>query len=281
MGTSMSTTKEGNVIWEGNVSTELRTNYVTNGESGVCDTTFVTNVSNESGHSPDITETKVSGIYKIVNKVDGKYYVGSSDHIKRRWYSHRTELRKNRHGNQYLQRAWNKYGEINFEFIIVERASPDKCLIIEQRYLDNCKNDRSISYNIGYDAIAFMSGRHHTEESKRKIGDGNRGKIHPLSARQKQSTIMKGKYDGDKNPNYGRKHTPEEKAKMLLGRTDKTIYAFENILTSESFSGTRMEFGETFGIDKYNIFNIVHHRSNNCQGWVIYQEHAYCPSHTQ
>src|ERR1035437_397640 len=113
MNDTMSTTKEKEVIWEENDSTIHQKKSASPSTNERCDTTSVTNVSNESGHSHDTTESKISGIYKIINKIDGKYYIGSSDHIKRRWYSHRTELRKNRHGNQYLQRARNKYGEIN------------------------------------------------------------------------------------------------------------------------------------------------------------------------
>ena len=37
-----------------------------------------------------------------------------------RWDSHRSLLRNNKHFNQYLQNAWNKYGEKNFEFVVIE-----------------------------------------------------------------------------------------------------------------------------------------------------------------
>ena len=67
---------------------------------------------------------KISGIYKIINKINGKYYVGSSVNIKdypnNRWSRHIADLNANRHHNDYLQRAWNKYGQDAFEFIIIE-----------------------------------------------------------------------------------------------------------------------------------------------------------------
>ena len=50
------------------------------------------------------------GIYKIVNKIDGKYYVGSSKHIYKRWRKHKSLLRHNKHLNDYLQNAFNLYG---------------------------------------------------------------------------------------------------------------------------------------------------------------------------
>lgn len=65
------------------------------------------------------------GIYKIENKVNGKIYVGQSSIIETRWYNHVRELNKNIHTNKYLQSAWNKYGEKNFEFKILEECSID------------------------------------------------------------------------------------------------------------------------------------------------------------
>ena len=62
------------------------------------------------------------GIYKITNKINGKKYVGQSSCIENRWYSHKRELNMGIHGNIHLQRAWNKYGEDNFEFSIIEEC---------------------------------------------------------------------------------------------------------------------------------------------------------------
>ena len=66
---------------------------------------------------------KISGIYKIECLVNGKVYVGQSINIKRRFKTHKSQLRNNTHINNYLQRAWNKYGEENFTFEIIEECN--------------------------------------------------------------------------------------------------------------------------------------------------------------
>lgn len=61
-----------------------------------------------------------SGIYSIIHVLSGKRYIGSSRNIYNRLLSHRKELRKNIHPNDYLQKAWNRYGELSFKFEIIE-----------------------------------------------------------------------------------------------------------------------------------------------------------------
>jgi group I intron endonuclease len=77
---------------------------------------------------------RISGVYKILNRVTNKIYVGSSINIFSRWKKHKTDLVYNRHGNIHLQRSWNKYGESNFAFSIIENCS--NFLEREQYYLD-------------------------------------------------------------------------------------------------------------------------------------------------
>jgi group I intron endonuclease len=94
---------------------------------------------------------KKSGIYQITNIVTRKIYIGSTkDYFKKRWYQHRYELKNKRHGNQYLQRAWDKYGENTFTFSILEEGVPyEKLYDREQFWIDttNC-TDPEIGYNI-------------------------------------------------------------------------------------------------------------------------------------
>lgn len=89
-----------------------------------------------------------SGIYKIVNNIDGKVYYGSAFNFFKRWKRHKDNLNKNKHPNQYLQNAWNFYNGNNFSFEIALVCDKYNCLFYEQlflnKYFDSCVN----CYNI-------------------------------------------------------------------------------------------------------------------------------------
>lgn len=90
--------------------------------------------------------SKSAGIYLIISKINGKRYVGSSVRICKRWLDHLSPLRLNKHPNKHLQNHYNKYGEDDLVFSIlevVERGELSlqdfKQLLLdrEQTYLNN------------------------------------------------------------------------------------------------------------------------------------------------
>lgn len=182
-----------------------------------------------------------SGIYKITNKITNKFYIGSAVDIKSRWSKHRKMLKENWHDNKHLQSAWNKYGQENFIFEILELCDRESLILTEQKYLDEYKCwDREIGYNIAKIA-GNTTGCFHTEESKLLIKQNNRASSEEtrkkmkefwanpenrkyqsekrkqfLSSdenKQKLSNSLKDFYKknpdkklvGDKNPSYGKK----------------------------------------------------------------------------
>lgn len=84
----------------------------------------------------------VSGIYAIINTVNGKQYIGSAVNIARRWRQHRLALRRGCHHSRSLQRAWDKYSEAAFGFRMLEGVADVVQLIPrEQHYLDTQPHD--------------------------------------------------------------------------------------------------------------------------------------------
>lgn len=137
---------------------------------------------------------KISGIYEIVNAVDGKRYVGSAVSIRKRWKEHRAALRRGDHANIHLNRAWNKYGEGSFIFRVLEHCDPIR-LIEREQYHINVGCD----YNICPVAGSTL-GREHSEDTRAKIGSARRGKkLQPRSEehRRSLSAALRGKLKAD------------------------------------------------------------------------------------
>lgn len=138
------------------------------------------------------------GIYGIVNKINGKTYVGQTgERFLRRYWHHQWKLRDNSHDNDYLQNAWNKYGEDNFEFIILEVVNDQNLLDeLEIKYIAKYK-DQEKSYNMllgGGGRRGFQMSEH----TKKIIGDKNRqnmlGKKHSEQTKRKMSEIHRDKH---------------------------------------------------------------------------------------
>jgi group I intron endonuclease len=80
---------------------------------------------------------KLGGVYSIFNLITGKQYIGSCTVFSRRKIHHFCRLRAGQHKNPYLQHSFNKHGEGNFEFRILEYVKDIGQLASrEQFYID-------------------------------------------------------------------------------------------------------------------------------------------------
>lgn len=117
-----------------------------------------------------------SGIYKIINKINNKIYIGSAKNIKQRLKNHKTCLINNKHCNEYLQLSFNKYGNDCFIFEIIEYCEIEKLVEREQYYIDTLNPE----YNICRVAYSRL-GTKHSEETKKKIGLKSFGRNEAIS----------------------------------------------------------------------------------------------------
>ncbi len=117
------------------------------------------------------------GIYMICNTVNGKVYIGRSCGIRRRWWNHRHALRTDCHTNPHLRRAWAKYGEQAFEFVLLECCPEDALVLREQHYVQQYGAlDRQKGYNIVEET---QEHRRASPETRERLSAALKG--HPVS----------------------------------------------------------------------------------------------------
>ena len=163
----------------------------------------------------------IIGVYKITCLSSGKYYIGYSKEIEKRFHTHKMLLRTSRHFNILLQRAYDKCGCDNFTFEILHTCNAiDEAKALELQYLDDI-NIRPLLYNIHYNNSGGDLLTHHPnrteiiEKMTRTITD----RFNNMTKEEKQQKYGK---SGEKNGMYGRTHTDEVKkrsSEMHKGNT--------------------------------------------------------------
>jgi group I intron endonuclease len=131
----------------------------------------------------------ISGVYSITNIVTNRVYIGQALNLRKRENRHRCGLSNNKHENRHLQNSYNKYGKDNFIFNVLLYCEPFELTRYEQKLLDIANN----TYNIRISNVNSNIGIVRSEETKRKIGDSNRGRIFSEEARKNMSEAQKGK----------------------------------------------------------------------------------------
>lgn len=143
------------------------------------------------------------GIYKIINVVNNKFYVGSAVDLKRRKTRHFSELRTGKHNNRYLQSSWDKYGEQAFVFVVVEPLTEQDDLLAAENVWLALHVGKEYCYNLGVNATAPMLGfggeksptwgYKHTGNSLKEISRTSKGRLHTEESKEKIRAYLLGK----------------------------------------------------------------------------------------
>jgi group I intron endonuclease len=161
---------------------------------------------------------KTIGIYTITNNTTNKVYIGCSKNIKARLLNHKSFLKKNKHANMHLQRAFNKYGEESFDFEILEECK-EEYLYSQEHYWCNLLNVHNRQY--GYNILGTTPTRNciFSDETKLKMSIARKGLIR---SKEHCNNISIGK-KGMTSPNLGKKHSEATKLQMRKSHLGKLI----------------------------------------------------------
>lgn len=167
-----------------------------------------------------MSNERKSGIYCIENIQTNKKYIGQSVSIEDRWSKHMSELNNGLHHNDYLQKAWNKYGKESFKFTVLEYCDINKLNDRERYYIEYYDSmNRDKGYNLksgGQDHIVY------SEETKKKLSNSIRKsyldseliKVRSKDAIKQWSNPEIRKKMIKNNGMYGKHHTEEARKKM-------------------------------------------------------------------
>lgn len=190
----------------------------------------------------------ICGIYCIENKVNGKKYIGQSVNIYNRWSDERRLLNKDEDAwNIYLQRAWNKYGEINFSFNIIERCEESQ-LDEREKYWIKYYDTFNSGYNmtIGGRGMIGVSHKPWIDERREHMCTINSGELNPMYGKthsEEYKDICRDRWTGENNPNYnkfgdehpwyGKHHKDESKQRIrdskigINNPSHRSVYCYE------------------------------------------------------
>lgn len=194
----------------------------------------------------------VCGIYEIVNIVNNKRYIGLSTNIYGRWRQHINALTSKTHYNAHLQSAWNKYGQDNFQFNIVEQCEKE------------CLPDREIYWIAYYDS--FNNGYNDTIG-----GDGANGYI--MSDEQRQQI--------SKN-NIERFALEENRLKQSIASDHRCTPIYQIDLNGNIVNEWRSIrwAANQLGIRQQDISHAIHHRrhTKTYNGYIWIPKNEYDPN---
>ena len=160
----------------------------------------------------------IIGVYKISNIKDGRYYIGHSQNIEKRFKTHKYNLKRGKHINMFLQNSYNKYGLDSFTFEIIHKFdNVEKSKEKELEYLQNLEIRKEL-FNLNYnnDGGDMLSHHPNKKEIIKKGIETKKKNIELMTEEQRKKSYSK---FGEKNGMFGKTHTKE--AREIISNKNK------------------------------------------------------------
>lgn len=158
-------------------------------------------------------------IYIICNLITNDLYVGSSVNYEYRIYCHKRDLKRKEHHSPILQNSYNKYGDTNFLFDILESVQDKGNLISREQYWMDVLQPR---FNCAKKAGSPL-GVKHTIQARQNMSNAHKGIKLTKEAIVKRSL----KQSGKNHWNYGKK-VPNNRKELISSKLSKPVSQYDN-----------------------------------------------------
>lgn len=162
-----------------------------------------------------------TGVYCLVNLINGHTYVGSSVNLAIRMsnYLNTTYLKNRKNVNMPIIQALLKYGQENFAVLIVEYVAIENLAIRETFYITNLLP----YYNVlkqGYSSLGYK----HTEATKQMLSELAKNRVH----HDKTKVLISKALVGENNPFYNKSHSIDAKLRMIEANSAYPVYIYNS-----------------------------------------------------
>jgi group I intron endonuclease len=166
-------------------------------------------------------QSNQTGVYCLLNLINGNIYIGSSVNIANRMknYSNTAYLKQKKNKSMPIIQALLKYGKENFAVLIVEHVSPKKLTIRETFYI----LELLPYYNVlkqGYSSLGYK----HTEDTKHMLSELAKNRKHS----DKTKALISKALIGENNPFYNKNHSFESKIRMIEANSAYPVYIYNS-----------------------------------------------------
>jgi len=163
----------------------------------------------------------MSGVYCLVNKINGHYYVGSSINLASRMknYLNNTFLKARQNANMPIVKALLKYDQSNFTLLILEHVEPKFLTVRETYFITSMKP----YYNVlkqGYSSLGYK----HTEETKQLLSKLSQNRVHSDVTK----ALIAKALTGENNPFYNKSHSRESIVRMIEAKSAYPVYVYNS-----------------------------------------------------
>lgn len=162
-----------------------------------------------------------SGVYCLINNINGHSYVGSTININSRIknYLNNNNLKNSKNINMPIVKAILKYGQLNFSLLILEYVNVKNLASRETFFISSIVP----YYNVlkqGYSSLGYI----HTEETIKLLSQLAKNRTHSNLTKSLISKAL----TGENNPFYNKTHSTESKVRMIEANSLYSVYVYNS-----------------------------------------------------